>query len=379
MAGEGGENISAPRAPPSYQNLVTALTAVSSISLFCTLSCIIVFLILLSFNAHRVNIPLVKITISIQSAHAIALILSILFNEITITSELLCSSLRYVMFICYLSSIFMCCAITIHLWLVITLRRLDQTRRNERWYYIISFALAICLSASLATIPNSAYGLANRCMNASIPTPQYLAIRWGLYYSWFVVASLISILCMISVLRSAFRLTHTTHTHGRRHISTTEDYRSAVNARANGKRLRSLVFYTIAYPVISLVCNFPTLVQELLSTVLKKNMMGFSFAARLLLACEGMFLALTFFLYPAVLHSIRDITYIAVQYWIVEQEELWRRKQCESKHLGDGHMLREDPNMLMDKTDLRNFTSLRGRIFHSILLKTSEGKRETSL
>ncbi|KAJ1935784.1 hypothetical protein GGF37_005861, partial [Kickxella alabastrina] len=74
----------------------------------------------------------------------------------------------------------MCCAITIHLWLVITLRKLDQTRRNERWYYIISFALAICLSASLATIPNSAYGLANRCMNASIPTPRYLAIRWGL-------------------------------------------------------------------------------------------------------------------------------------------------------------------------------------------------------
>ncbi|KAJ1943382.1 hypothetical protein GGF37_002674 [Kickxella alabastrina] len=321
------EDYSVAKVSSGYPDLRTILTIVSSISLFCTISCVVVFFILLSYNAHRVNIPLVKITMSIQSVHAVAL-----------------------------------------------------TKRNERWYYIISYALAIILSAALAAIPNSAFKIVNRCMVASIPGPQYLGIRWALYYSWFVVASLISIICMISVLRSAQKLSHTTHTHGRRYTSTTEAYRSAVNARANGKRLRSLTFYTIAYPVISLVCNLPQLLQELLSTTMKKELTGLNFAARLLLCSEGTFLALAFFLYPAVLHSIRDITYSAVQYWVVEQEVFWRRKQSDTKNFHDGRMLHENPNdMMVDKTDLKNFTSTRGRILHFILLKTGEGKRATTL
>ncbi|KAJ1896099.1 hypothetical protein LPJ66_004199 [Kickxella alabastrina] len=374
------ENYSVAKVSSGYPDLRTVLTIVSSISLFCTISCVVVFFILLSYNAHRVNIPLVKITMSIQSVHAVALIITIVLNIVSITSEVLCSSLRYILYICYLVSIFMCCAITIHLWLVISRRKLNQTKRNERWYYIISYVLAIILSAALAIIPNSAFKLVNRCMVASIPSPQYLGIRWALYYSWFVVASLISIICMISVLRSAQRLSHTTHTHGREYTSTTEAYRSAVNARANGKRLRSLMFYTIAYPVISLVCNLPQLLQELLATTMKKELTGLNFAARLLLCSEGTFLALAFFLYPAVLHSIRDITYSAVQYWVVEQEVFWRRKQNDIKNFHNGRMLHENPNdMMVDKTDLKNFTSTRGRIFHSILLKTGEGKRATTL
>ncbi|KAJ2087627.1 ferroxidase fet3 [Coemansia sp. RSA 986] len=134
----------------------------------------------------------------------------------------------------------MACAVTIHLWLVITRRKLTLARRNERWYYIIPLSLAFSLSAGLACIPNSAFGMKNRCTEAVVPSHDYLVIRWCLYYGWFIIASVISFLCMFSVLRSARRLTHMTHMHGHSYQSSTEEYRDAVNARANSKRLRSL-------------------------------------------------------------------------------------------------------------------------------------------
>ncbi|KAJ1965671.1 hypothetical protein GGI12_000618 [Dipsacomyces acuminosporus] len=319
---------------------------------------------------------------SIQCVNAIASIISLVLNEVKIRAELLCSSLRYVLYICYLSSIFMCCAVTIHLWLVITKRRLKQAKENERWYFIVPFALAITLSASLAAIPNSAYKIPNRCMMVAVPSKTYLAIRWGLYYGWFVIAAIISIVCMISVLISAKKLTQTIPTHRRHSIATTEAYRNAVNTRANTKRLRSLIFYTIAYPVISLVCNFPQLIQELLSTVLKRELEWLAFAGRLLLFSEGFFLALAFFLYPAVLHSIRDITHAGIQYWVIEQEGFWRMRD-ESQKTGKAQVGQigqiETGDLLADKQDLKNFNSLRGRIFHFILSRTPEGKLVSSL
>ncbi|KAJ2007280.1 hypothetical protein GGI02_001418 [Coemansia sp. RSA 2322] len=317
---------------------------------------------------------------SIQSVNAVALIITLVLNEVHITAEVLCSTLRYVLYICYLTSIFMCCAITIHLWLVITRRKLSQAKRNERWYYIIPFALAISLSAGLAAIPNSAYKIPNRCLVAVVPSRDYLIIRWCLYYGWFVIASVISLACMISVLSSARRLTHTTTTHGRRYPASTEAYRNAVNARANSKRLRSLVFYTIAFPLISLMCNFPQLIQELLSVVTKRELRWLVFASRLMLYCEGFLLSLTFFLYPAVLHSIRDVTHSAVQYWVIEQEEYWRMKQSDTKQGKTSQASKDDMrDTLLDRNDVRNFSSLRGRIYHYILSKTPEGKLVSSL
>ncbi|KAI8321008.1 hypothetical protein GQ54DRAFT_340233 [Martensiomyces pterosporus] len=361
-------------------NLKLGLTITSAIALFCSLLCIVVFFILLAFNARRVNIPLVKLTMSIQCVNAIALIITLILTEVDINAELLCSSLRYVLYICYLSSIFMCCAVTIHLWLVITRRQLKQAKQKERWYFIVPFALAITLSASLATIPNSAYKIPNRCLTAIVPSREYLAIRWGLYYGWFVVAAAISILCMISVLISAKKLTRTTLVPGRRAVATTEAYRSAVNTRANSKRLRSLVFYTIAYPVISLVCNFPQLIQELLSTVMEKDLSGLVFASRMLLYSEGFFLALAFFLYPAVIHSIRDITHAAIQYWVIEQEDFWRMRDEEKQTMGEARIRQEEiGDLLTEKRDVKNFSSLRGRIYHFILARTPEGKLVSSL
>ncbi|KAJ2858540.1 hypothetical protein J3B02_000130 [Coemansia erecta] len=334
----------------------------------------------MAYNSHRVNIPLIKITLSIQSVHAVALVITLLLNDIRIKAELLCSSLRYVLYSCYLTSIFLCCAITIHLWLVITRRKLNQARRNERWYYIISFTLAISLSAALATIPNSAFRISNRCLVAIIPSKEYLGIRWALYYAWFIIASAISILCMLSVLSSARKLTHTTHLRGRTHQTSTEAYRNAVNARANSKRLRSLVFYTIAYPLISFICNFPQLILELLTTVLKKELDALRLISLILLYSEGLFLGLAFFFYPAVLHSIRDINNSAVQYWVIEQEEFWRLQQNEIKRAHGGHMLGDEPSTsMMDQQDIKQFTSRKGRFYHWVLKKTPEGKRASIL
>ncbi|KAJ2379177.1 hypothetical protein IW150_000336 [Coemansia sp. RSA 2607] len=273
----------------------------------------------------------------------------------------------------------MCCAITIHLWLVITRRKINQTKRNERWYYIIPFTLAISLSAALATIPNSAYRIPNRCLTAVIPSKEYLGIRWGLYYGWFIIASVISLLCMTSVLISARRLTHTTHLGRRRYPASTEAYRSEVNARANSKRLRSLVFYTIAYPSLSIACNFPQLIIELLATVLKRELIALRFVALLLLYSEGFFMALVFFFYPAVMHSVRDINHTAVQYWVIEQEEFWRQRQ-QKPTFSDGRIINEEPSEeMMDKRDIRNFTSWQGRLYHFILTKTPEGNRASIL
>ncbi|KAJ2895449.1 hypothetical protein GGI21_001927 [Coemansia aciculifera] len=368
------------RPDENRDHILTWLTVTSAVALFCSVICIIVFFTLLACNSRRVNIPLVKITMSIQSVNAVALIITLILNEVHITSEILCSTLRYVLYICYLSSIFMICAVTIHLWLVITRRKLNQAKRNERWYYIIPFSLAFALSAALAAIPNSAYGIPNRCLVAIVPSRNYLIIRWCLYYAWFVVASAISLVCMISVLRSARRLSHTTTMHGRRYPASTEAYRNAVNARANSKRLRSLVFYTIAYPLISLVCNLPQLLQELLSTTMHRPLKWVNFASRILLYSEGFMLSLAFFSYPAVLHSIRDVTHSAIQYWVVEQEEFWRMRHSETRHGKGARVLKEElSDMLLDKEDVKNFTSRRGRLYHFILSRTPEGKLVSGL
>ncbi|KAJ2713910.1 hypothetical protein H4R19_002017, partial [Coemansia spiralis] len=185
----------------------TAFTIISSVALFGSLSTIVFFTVLFILSTQRVDLPLVKLTIVIQSVNAIALIITLVTNEVHLGSYILCSTLRYVQYICYLTSIFMCCAITIHLWLVITRRQLAQARRNERWYYLISFTLALALSATLGTIPSSAYGQPNRCVQLTIPPRRFLALRWGFYYSWFVVASAISFYCMFRVLYSTRKLT----------------------------------------------------------------------------------------------------------------------------------------------------------------------------
>ncbi|KAJ2454287.1 hypothetical protein EV183_001653 [Coemansia sp. RSA 2336] len=358
-----------------FQN---GLTITASIALFGSLLTIITFFILLAFNSRRVNIPLVKITMSIQSVNAIALIISLILNQIHITSLILCGSLRYILYICYLASIFMCTAVTVHLWLVITKRKLVQAKRHERWYYILPFTLATVLSASLGTIPSGAYGQPNRCAPIIIPSHNYLAIRWGLYYGWFVIASVISFWCMFSVLRSTRSLMHTTYTHARPYPSSTEAYRNAVNARANSKRLRSLAFYTIAYPVISFMCNCPQLVQELVSSVAKRELRWFVFIGRLCLFSEGFFLSVTFFLYPAVRHSIRDMTNSAVQYWVVDQEEYWRMRKIEpnrttypssSKNTADKARAEEHV--------VRDFNSYRGRLYHFLFSLTPEGRMVT--
>ncbi|KAJ1796779.1 hypothetical protein LPJ59_003540 [Coemansia sp. RSA 2399] len=371
--------------PTGHQWIKNGLVSVSSIALCGSVLTIVVFFILLAFNSRRVNIPLVNITMAIQSVNSVALILSIVLLEVRITADVLCSSLRYILYICYLTSIFMACAVTVHLWLVITRRKLVLARRNERWYYIIPLSLAFSLSSALACIPSSAFGMANRCTEAVVPDHYYLLIRWCLYYGWFVIASVISFLCMFSVLRSARRLTHMTHTRGHSYQSSAEEYRNAVNARANSKRLRSLVFYTIAYPVISFVCNFPQLLQELLASTLKRPLVWLSFLSRVMLFSEGFFLSLTFFLYPAVIHSIRDLTHEAVRYWVIEQEEYWRMRKIEPGGTSQQQQQQRHPDhgvaeqLPSDKKDIRNFTSKHGRLYHFVLSLTPEGRRATSL
>ncbi|KAJ2465933.1 hypothetical protein GGI03_002385 [Coemansia sp. RSA 2337] len=360
---------------PKDDNLRTGLTITAAISLFCSVVCIVVFFILLACNSRRINIPLVKLTMSIQSVNTVGLIITLVTNEVVFTAQTLCSTLRYVLYFCYLSSIFMICAVTIHLWLVITRRKLSLAKRNERWYYIIPFSLAISLSATLAALPNSAYGITDRCKVAIVPNRDFLIIRWCLYYGWFVVASVISLACMAIVLKSVRRLTYSTSMQGSRHPTSTEAYRNAVNARANSQRLRSLVLYTIAYPLISLACNLPQMVQELLSTAVHRPLKMLTFASKLLLYSEGFMLSLAFFSYPAVLHSIRDVTHSAVQYWVIEQEEFWRMRQSETRHGKSARVLKEElSDMLLDRNDVKNFTSRRGRLYHFILVRTPEGK-----
>ncbi|KAJ2801906.1 hypothetical protein H4S07_004814 [Coemansia furcata] len=185
---------------------------------------------------------------------------------------------------------------------------------------------------------------------------------------------------MASVLKSVRRLTYSTNMRNSRYPASTEAYRNAVNARANSKRLRSLVICTIAYPIISLVCNLPQLMLELLTTTMKRPLNWLRFVAKLLLYSEGFMLSVAFFSYPAILHSIRDVIHSAVQYWIIEQEEFWRMQKSETRHGKLARALKEDlSDMLMDKNDVRNFSSRRGRIYHFILLRTPEGRRVSGL
>ncbi|KAJ1956145.1 hypothetical protein EC988_001501 [Linderina pennispora] len=318
------------------------------------------------------SLPLLKLTTSIQTVNMLALIITLCQGEIHIRAELLCSCLRYIQFICYLSSIFMSCSATVHLWLVITRRNLKKAAQCERWYFVVPFALAFTLSAILAALPNTAYGIRNRCLGAAIPSKKYLIIRWCLYYGWFVISSAIAICCMISVLISARRLTRTTPPSDVRAFLTTEDYRDAVNSRANSKRLRSLVAYTITYPVIVVVCNMPQLIHELLSTVLKRPLEGLYIAAMVLLYSQGFFLSLAFFSYPAVRHSAREMIHAAVQYWVIEQEEFWRMQHHDA---GERNIRQQEiGDFPTDKRDANNFTSMRGRLYHFILCLTPEGR-----
>ncbi|PIA18041.1 hypothetical protein COEREDRAFT_6783 [Coemansia reversa NRRL 1564] len=366
-----------PEAPSGYQ---AALTIVTSIALFGSAMTVVIFFILLALNPRRVNIPLVKLTLAIQSVNSVALITTLVLNEVEIRAPILCGSLRYILYICYLASIFMCCAITIHFWLVITRRKLSQAKRNERWYYIIPITLAITLSAALAVIPDSAYHMPGRCALVLIPSSNYLGIRWGFYYAWFIIASAISFYCMASVLFSTRRLTHTTDIDRDTYTSSTEAYRNAVNARANGKRLRSLAFYTITYPLISFVCNFPMLLQELLSTVLKRRLAWFVLASRLILYSEGLLLSLAFFLYPAVRHSIRDLVNSAVQYWVIDQEEFWRLRRNQLTRRNSSQAFREKyKSSRTEEQIVRDFSSRRGRLYHFIFSKTPEGRVASTL
>ncbi|KAJ2129566.1 hypothetical protein GGH17_004054 [Coemansia sp. RSA 788] len=186
---------------------------------------------------------------------------------------------------------------------------------------------------------------------------------------------------MFSVLRSTRKLMHTTSMNGRAAHTSTEAYRNAVNARANSMRLRSLAFYTIAYPVISFMCNFPQLIQELLSTVLKRELRWLVFTSRLFLFSEGFFLSLTFFLYPAVQHSMRDLTNSAVQYWIVDQEEFWKMPKNEIKRRNSRKLFKKEVESASTPTEeriVRDFSSFRGRVYHFILSLTPEGRLATS-
>ncbi|KAJ2826944.1 hypothetical protein GGI24_002781 [Coemansia furcata] len=120
--------------------------------------------------------------------------------------------------------------------------------------------------------------------------------------------------------------------------------------------------------------------QELLSTTLKRPLVWLNFASKLLLYSEGFMLSLAFFSYPAIVHSIRDVTHSSVQYWIIEQEEFWRMRQSETRHGKSAHILKEDlSDMLLDRNDVKNFTSRRGRLYHFILLQTPEGRRVSGL
>ncbi|KAJ1837661.1 hypothetical protein LPJ73_007324 [Coemansia sp. RSA 2703] len=90
-------------------------------------------------------------------------------------------------------------------------------------------------------------------------------------------------------------------------------------------------------------------------------------------------MALVFFFYPAVMHSVRDINHTAVQYWVIEQEEFWRQRQ-QKPTFSDGRIINEEPSEeMMDKRDIRNFTSWQGRLYHFILTKTPEGNRASIL
>ncbi|ORX72249.1 hypothetical protein DL89DRAFT_265855 [Linderina pennispora] len=184
---------------------------------------------------------------------------------------------------------------------------------------------------------------------------------------------------MVSVLRSARRLTRVTFQHSSRHAVTTDDYRDEVNTRANSSRLRSLVVYTIAYPVIVLVCNIPQLIYELLSTVAKRKYPGFFIASRVMLYSQGFFLSLAFFALPAVRHSAKEMNHAAVQYWVIEQEEFWRMKK-NPIHRGYANIRQQEiGDFPTDEQDEHNFTSLRGRLYHFFLCQTPEGRLARTL
>ncbi|KAJ2701056.1 hypothetical protein H4R19_005432 [Coemansia spiralis] len=354
---------------PVDHRFTTPLTIVASIALAGSLSSVVTFVALMTLNTRRVDLSLVKMTMVIQSVTAISQIVTILLNDVRMTAVILCSSVRYVLNICYLTSIFTCCAITIHLWLVIARRRLEQARRAERLYYIVPITLAIVLAAGFSTIPSSVFHKDNRCAPIPVPPREYLGLRWGFFYSWFVLASAISFYCMAGVLRSVRQLVHSTRLHGSgsQHPSSTEAHRGQVNARANSKRLRSLVFYTIAYPLISFASHFPALIQELLSFALKRELAWLVFLARLILYSEGLLLAAVFFLYPAVSLSIRELVNAAVQYWVADQEEFWHVTT-------DRQLCRHAAKADHDERTVRDFTSRRGRIYHFVLSKTPEGR-----
>ncbi|KAJ2776607.1 hypothetical protein H4R18_005586 [Coemansia javaensis] len=360
----------------------TPLTVVAAVALFGSGLTVLFFCVLIVLSTNRVNLPLVKITMSIQSVNAIALIVTLAMNEVRIRAPILCSTLRYVQYTCYLTSIFMCCAVTVHLWLVITRRRLAKARHIERWYYIVPFTLALALTATLGTIPNSAYGQPDRCARLTVPSRRYLGIRWAFYYSWFVIASAISFYCMVRVLFSTRSLMHaTTGAGGESHRpSSTEAYRNQVNARANSKRLLSLACYTVVYPVISFVSHFPTLIQELLSTVLRREMRGLVFGARCVQYSEGLFLSLAFFLYPAVRHSMRDLVNEGVQYWVVDQEEYWRVRSTEKKRRRQSFQsyFADLDSKKSEERIVRDFNSIRGRVYHFIFSLTPEGRLAAS-
>lgn len=355
------------------------LTITSSISLFSTVLCVLTFVVLYSSNARRIDIPLVKITMTIQAVNTLSLVVIIVFNAVTITSELLCAIMRYSLFICYLCTMFMSTAITIHLWLVISRRHLDQATRGKRWYYIIPFSLAFTLAAILGIMPSKAYGFDNRCLGAIIPNTNYLIIKWALYYGWFVASFIISVVCMINILLSARRLTHTTDTRRGSAINSTEAYRNEVNARANSKRLRSLVVYTIVFPVISFASNFLQLFEEMLSGILKREIDWLVFMSRFMLYSEGFFLSLAFFCYPAVRHSFRDITRSSIQYWVCEQEEYWHTLKAERKLQRTGASINRPATISMDERDIKNFSSLRGQLYHFLLKRTPEGRLLSNL
>ncbi|KAJ1733685.1 hypothetical protein LPJ61_001438 [Coemansia biformis] len=354
------------------------LTIVSSVALFASLSTIVFFAVL-ALKTRRVNLPLVKITMVIQSINVIALINATVLNQVHLTAPLLCTVLRYTLYVCYLTTIFMTCAITIHLWLVITRRKLTQANRIERWYYIAPIALAVLLSATLATIPSSVYHMESRCTKMGVPPREYYGLRWGFYYSWFVVASAISFYCMARVLYSTHQLAHSTHLRRSHQPSSTEAYRNQVNARANSERLRSLAFYTVAYPAISFVSHFPTLLQELMSFVLKRELQWLVFVSRSILACEGILLSLAFFLYPAVHQSIRDLVNSAVQYWVVDQEEFWQLRREREKHRRGRRNYVGIEDIQLEEKIVHDFTSRRGRFYHFIFSKTPEGRLATHM
>ncbi|KAJ2620898.1 ferroxidase fet3 [Coemansia sp. RSA 1358] len=78
-----------------------------------------------------------------------------------------------------------------------------------------------------------------------------------------------------------------------------------------------------------------------------------------------------------VLHSIRDLTHIAVQYWVIEQEEYWIMQKREKASKVSNQIVENRPvNSVDDKRDIRNFTSMHGRLYHFIFSWTPEATLE---